>query len=144
MAHRPKTWLDQGRDAIRLKHDSMRTEASSGTWMKRDMLSHHQRHPHERASADIEAFLTHLAVPQQGAASTQHQALSAWLFLSRDVRNTPLDCPIAAIRAKQPKRVPTGLTKDDTLNVIARLAGTPRFMVKRLYGGGLRLMEGLR
>ena len=144
MAHRPKKWLDQVRDAIRLKHDSMRTGESSVTWMKRDMLFHNKRHPNEMAGAEIEAFLTHLAVQQQVAASTHNQALSAWLFLSRDVLKTPLDFPIDAIRAKKPKRLPTVLTKDDTLKVIERLSGTQRFMVKLLSGGGLRLMEGLR
>jgi site-specific recombinase XerD len=132
------------RDAIRLKHDSMHMEESSVTWMKRDMLFHHKCHPNEMASAEIAAFLTHLAVQQQVAASTHNQALSAWLFLYRDVLNTPLDCPIDAIRAKQSKRAPTVLTKDDTLNVIERLSRTQRFMVKRLYGGGLRRMECLR
>jgi integrase len=126
MDHRPKKLLDQVRDAIRLKHYSIRTEASYVTWIKRYILFHNQRHPNEMASAAIAAFLTHLAVQQKGATSTQHQALSALLFLYRDVLNTPLDFPIDAIRAKKPKRLPTVLTKDETLNVIARLSGTQR------------------
>jgi len=144
MEHRPKKWLDQVRDAIRLKHDSIRTEESSVTWITQYTLFHNTRPPNEMASAEIEAFLTHLAVQQKVAASTHNQALSAWLFLYRDVLKTPLDFPIDAIRAKQPKRLPTVLTKDETLNVIERLSGTQRFMVKLLYGGGLRLMECLR
>ena len=78
------------------------------------------------------------------AASTQNQALSALLFLYRDVLKTPLDLPIDAIRAKKPKRLPTVLTKEETLKAIERLSGTQRLMAKLLYGGGLRLMECLR
>jgi integron integrase len=144
MEHRPKRLLDQVRDAIRLKHYSIRTEESYVTWIKRYILFHNKRHPKEMTSAEIEAFLTHLAVQQNVAASTQNQALSALLFLYRDVLKTPLDIPIDAIRAKKPKRLPTVLTKEETLRVIARLSGTQRLMAKLLYGGGLRLMECLR
>jgi integron integrase len=66
------------------------------------------------------------------------------LFLYRDVLKTPLDFPIDTIRAKKPKRLPTVLTKEETLKVIERLSGTQRLMAKLLYGGGLRLMECLR
>ena len=84
-----------------------------------------KRHPHEVASADIAAFLTHVAVQQNVAASTQNQALSALLFLSRDAHKTPLDFSLDAVRAKKPKRLPTVLTKDETLKAIEHLSGTP-------------------
>jgi integron integrase len=144
MEQRPKKLLAQVRDAIRLKHYSIRTEESYVTWIKRFILFHHKRHPNEMAGAEIEAFLTHLAVQQQVAASTQNQALSALLFLYRNVLNRPLDLSIDAVRAKKPKRLPTVLTKEETLMVIAHLSGTQRLMAKLLYGGGLRLMECLR
>ena len=94
--------------------------------------------------AEIEAFLTHLAVHQKVAASTQNQALSALLFLYRDVLTQPVDRPIDAIRARKPKRVPTVLTKEEVLQVIGALSGTYELMAKLLYGTGLRLMECLR
>jgi site-specific recombinase XerD len=106
MEHRPKKLLDQVREAIRLKHYSIRTEESYVTWIKRYILFHNKRHPNEMASAEIEAFLTHLAVQQKVAASTQNQALSALLFLYRDVLNTPPDLPIDAMRAKSPNAYP--------------------------------------
>jgi site-specific recombinase XerD len=84
-----------------------------------------KRHPHEVASADIAAFLTHVAVQQNVAASTQNQALSALLLLSRAVLNTPLDHSLDAARAKKPKRLPTVLTKDETLKGIEHLSATP-------------------
>ena len=144
MEQRPKKLLDHVRDAIRLKHDSMRTEESYITWIKRYGFFPNKQHPSELGSAAIEAFLTHLAVQQKVAASTQHRALSALLFLYRDVLKTPLDFRIDAIRAKKPKRLPTVLTKEETVKVIERLSGTPRLMAKLLYSSGLRLMACLR
>lgn len=94
--------------------------------------------------AEIEAFLTHLAVQQHVAASTQNQALRALLFLYREVLKKPLDLPINAMRTRKPKRLPTVLTKQEALNVIRVLSGTHQLMAKLLFGSGLRLMECLR
>jgi len=77
----PKKLLDQVRDAIRLKHYAYRTEETYVQWIRRYILFHHQRHPEAMGKAASEAFLTHLAVEGQVAASTQNQALSALLFL---------------------------------------------------------------
>ena len=144
MKKRPKKLLDQVRDAIRLKHYSIRTEEAYVTWIKRYILFHNKRHPLEMGIPEIEAFLTHLAVDQKVAASTQNQAFSALLFLYREVLKKDLDGPIDAMRAKRPKRLPTVLTKEETLNVIGQLSGTHRLMANLLYGSGLRLMECLR
>ena len=95
-------------------------------------------------SPEIEAFLTHLAVKENVAASTQNQALAALLFLYREVLNKDLDGPIDAMRAKRPKRLPTVLTKEEVSKVIGFLSGTNQLMVKLLYGSGLRLMECVR
>jgi site-specific recombinase XerD len=124
MEQRTKKLLDQVRDAIRLKHYSIRTEESYVTWIKRYILFHNKRHPNAMGSAEIEAFLTHQAVNQQGAASTQDQALSALLSVSRRTQNAarPLR---RCYSCQKSKRLPTVLTKDETLNVIERLSGTP-------------------
>ena len=144
MEPRPKTRLDHVRDAIRLKHDSLHTEHTSVTRIKRYMFFHDTRHPKDTGAADIEAFQTHLAVQQKVAASTQNQALSALLFLYRDGLRQPLDRPIDAIRARKPKRLPTVLTKEEALQGIGSVSGTYALMAKLLYGTGLRLMECLR
>jgi predicted aldo/keto reductase-like oxidoreductase len=91
----PKKLLDQVRDAIRLKHYAYRTEETYVQWIRRYILFHDKRHPIEMGKAEIEAFLTHLAVAGQVAASTQNQALSALLFLYREPnltkrKNSPL------------------------------------------------------
>jgi len=80
MEHRPKKRLDRVRDTIRLKHYSIRTEEAHMAWIKRYILFHHKRHPNEMCSAEIEAFLTHLAVQQQVAASTQVKRLAPCCF----------------------------------------------------------------
>jgi site-specific recombinase XerD len=102
MEPRPKKLLDHVRDAIRLKHYSRHTEQAYVTWIKRYVFFHDKRHPKDMGATDIEAFLTHLAVQEKVAASTQNQALSALLFLYRDVLRQPLDGSIDAIRARKP------------------------------------------
>ncbi len=145
MQNQPKKkLLDQVRDVIRLKHYSIRTERAYGDWIRRFILFHDKRHPREMGSAEIEAFLTHLAVERQVAASTQNQALNALVFLYRQVLRKDLDGPIQPVRAKRPKRLPTVLTKQEALTVIDHLSGTYQLMTMIFYGSGLRLMECLR
>ena len=139
-----KKLLDRVRDAIRVKHYSIRTEQAYVNWIRRFILFHRKRHPNQMGAAEIEAFLTHLAVEENVAASTQNQALSALLFLYREVLHKELDGPINALRAKKPKRLPTVLTKEEVHRLIGHLSGDHLLMAKLLYGSGLRLMECLR
>jgi len=138
-----KKLLDRVRDAIRVKHYSIRTEQAYVSWIKRYIYFHDVRHPAEMGAPEVEAFLTHLAVNENVAASTQNQALSALLFLYREVLHQDLG-PIDALRAKKPKRLPTVLTKDEIRRVLDHLSSTHQLMAKLLYGSGLRLMECLR
>jgi integron integrase len=145
MPNQSKKLLDQVRDILRLKHYSIRTEEAYVNWIRRFILFHDKRHPKEMGASEIEAFLTHLAVDQKVAASTQNQALSALLFLYRDVLEQDLSGDaIDAVRARQPKRMPTVLTREEALSVIAALSGTNRLIARLLYGSGLRLLECLR
>ena len=120
--HRPKKLLDQVRDAICFKDYSYRTEQACVGWIKRYISFHDVRHPSEMGAPEVEAFLTDLAVRQNVAASTQNQAHSALLFLYREVLYQDLG-PVDALRAKRPKRLPTVLTKDETLRLIGCLSG---------------------
>jgi site-specific recombinase XerD len=106
MESRPKKLLDQVRDVFRLKHYSYRTEQSYVNWIRRYILFHNKTHPREMGVPEIEAFLTHLAVKQNVAASTQNQAFSALLFLYQAVLKLPLDDSINAVRAKRSKSLP--------------------------------------
>jgi integron integrase len=144
MNPQPKKLLDQVRDTIRLKHYSYRTEESYLYWVRRYILFHAKRHPRDMGSAEIEAFLTHLAVSEQVAASTQNQAFSALLFLYKHVLNQELDSAINAIRAKRPQHLPTVLTHAEALAVIQNLSGIYQLVVQLLYGSGLRQTECLQ
>ena len=136
--------LDQVRDLIRLKHYSIRTEQAYLGWIKRFILFHHKRHPKEMGKTEIEAFLTHLAVQGNVAASTQNQAMNAILFLYRHVLKQDLGWLEDVTRAKQPARLPVVLTVPEVQAVLARLDGQHWVMASLLYGSGLRLMECLR
>ncbi len=144
MAAPPKKLLDQVREAIRIKHYSYRTEERYVDWIRHFILFHGKRHPKEMGKAEIEAFLSHLAIEEQVAASTQNQAFSALLFLYRTVLNQPFEEPLDALRAKRFRYLPTVLTKAEVLAVIEQLSGVYRLVIQVLYGSGLRLTEGLR
>jgi len=107
-------------------------------------LFHGKRHPKDMGAPEIEAFLTHLAVDGNIAASTQNQALCALEFLYREVLRQEWDDSIAPVRAKKPQRLPTVLTKDEARRVVGLMSGVPQLMAKLLYGSGLRLMECVR
>jgi integron integrase len=140
----PKKLLEQVSDVIRLKHYSYKTEKSYINWIKRYILFHGKRHPREIGGAEIEAFLTHLAVKENVAASTQNQALNAILFLYKEVLRQELDLRVDAVRAKRSRYIPTVLTKEEVLPIIHHLSGVHQLIVKLLYGTGLRQTECLQ
>jgi hypothetical protein len=111
MPERPKKLLDLVREAIRVKHYSYRTEESYVYWVRRYILFHNKQHPKDMGSAEVEVFLTHLAITGWVAASTQNQALSALVFLYRVVLRQELEDSINAIRAKRSRYPPTVLSK---------------------------------
>lgn len=139
---KPKKLLEQVRDVLRTKHYAYSTEQSYLDWIKRYILFHQKRHPNEMGEAEVEAFLTHLAVDGNVSASTQNQALSALLFLYRHVLKQPLGNSIEAVRAKQSKHLPTVLTVDEVIRLLQYMDGLPQLIAKLLYGSGLRIKEG--
>jgi integron integrase len=139
--NKPKL-LDQVRDVIRRKHFSIRTEQAYVDWIRRFILFHHKRHPREMAEAEVTEFLTYLAREGRVAASTQNQALSALLFLYKQVLKQEIGWLEGVERAKTPARLPVVLTRDEV--IFAHLQGTHRLMAGLLYGSGLRLMECVR
>lgn len=136
--------LDQVRDVIRRKYYSFRTEQTYVDWIRRFILFHRKRHPNEMAETEVTEFLTHLAREGNVAASTQNQALSALLFLYKQVLKQEIGWLDQVERVKRPARLPVVLTKDEVQKLLAQLHGTPRLMAGLLYGGGLRLMECVR
>ena len=136
--------LDQVRDRIRVKHYSLRTEDAYLGWIKRFILFHNKRHPREMGAREIEAFLSYLATERDVSASTQNQALSAVLFLYKEVLEMQLPWLDGVTRARKPQRLPVVLTEDETKRVLAGLPGRWSLIGRLLYGTGMRLMECLR
>ncbi|RJS91984.1 integron integrase [Salinisphaera sp. Q1T1-3] len=140
---RPKL-LERVRDRIRLKHYSLRTEKTYIAWIRRFILFHDKRHPRDMGKAEVERFLTHLAVDKHVAASTQNQALNAILFLYKDVLEIELPWMDDVVRVKRPARIPEVLSVSEVMRLLTQLDGTYRLMASLLYGSGLRLMEAVR
>lgn len=132
------------RDAVRLRHYSRRTEEAYIAWIRRYILFHGKRHPAEMGAAEITQFLTSLAVQRKVAAATQNQALSALLFLYREVLDREIPWLDSVVHAKRPRRLPVVLTRDEIRAVLDHLIGVPRLMAVLLYGAGLRVLECAR
>ena len=141
----PKSKLmEQVKEVLRFHHYAIRTEQTYCMWIKRFLAFYGmERHPREMGADEIERFLSHLAVKEQVAASTQRQALNAIMFLYREVLDiTPGD--IAPVKARRSRRPPTVLTQQEVQQVLFEISGTHRLMAQLLYGCGLRLMECIR
>jgi len=137
--------LDRVRTALRARHYSRRTEDAYVAWIKRYIFFFHaKRHPVEMGAPEVTRFLSSLAVDGHVAASTQNQALSALLFLYRDVLAVDLPWLDGIVRARRPERLPVVLTRDEVRAVLQRLEGVPRLMACLLYGAGLRVLECCR
>jgi integron integrase len=143
-AGREPRLLEQVRARMRLKHYSLRTEEAYLYWIRRYIRAWLPRHPRDLDGAAVEAFLTRLATRDNVAASTQNQALSALLFLYREVLAMDLPWMENVVRAKRPRRLPVVLTRVQVARLLERLAGREALMAGLLYGSGLRLMECVR
>ena len=140
---RPPKLLDQLRTAIRVRHYSPRTERAYVSWVARFILFHKKRHPGQMGPREVERFVTHLATVNRVSSSTQRQALSAILFLYRNVLQ--IDLKLDRIpRAKIPKKLPVVLTRGEVRKILGQLSGPKWLMVMLLYGAGLRLLECAR
>lgn len=140
----PPKLLDQVRARIRVKHYSIRTESQYVQWIKRYIYFHGKRHPRDLGAPEVEAFLSDLAVTGGVSASTQNQALSALLFLYREVLEVQLPWLDNVTRAKPSQRLPVVLTPAEVRAVLDRMDGVYGLMARLLYGTGMRLMEGVR
>lgn len=132
------------RSKIRVKHYSIRTEKSYIQWIKSYLNFYSLQHPRELDAEQIETYLTHLAVKRKVSASTQNQALSALLFLYKQVLEIELPYLDGVTRAKRSTRVPVVFTPEEAASVIQNLQPPYSLMARLLYGSGLRLMECVR
>jgi len=135
--------LNRLREAIRVRHYSIRTEQAYVDCVKRYIIFHGKRHPSEMGDGDVSAFLTHLAVNRNVAPSTQNQALNELCFFYRAVLDQPLG-DINGVRAKKKKKLPVMLNRDEVAALLRQLSGTYWLAACLMYGFGLRLMECMR
>ncbi|MGH9642228.1 MAG: integron integrase [Terriglobales bacterium] len=136
--------FDVTREVMRTRHLAYRTEQAYLQWIRRYIAFHNRRHPRELGAAELEQFLTHLAVDRKVSASTQSQALQALLFLYRAVLGIELPWLENVTRAQRPRRLPVVLSRAEIRAILARLEGTPWLIANLLYGSGLRVLEALR
>ena len=145
LGHRPRAGLlAEVQRRLRVNHYSLRTERAYLGWIRRFIDSNERRHPRTLGGPEVEAFLSHLAVEGQVSPSTQNQALSALLFLYRDVLAVELPWMENVVRAKRARKLPVVLSRAEVQRLLAQLEGRPWLMASLLYGSGLRLLEMLR
>lgn len=143
LSRQPNLW-ERIAGKVREKHYSLATERSYVQWAKRFTLHHGRRHPRNMGAAEVTAYLNHLAVEREVSASTQNQALSALLFMYKEVLGCELPWLNDVTRAKRSKHLPAVLSEDEVRRLLAATSGTTSLVLRLLYGTGARLMEGLR
>jgi len=136
--------LEVVREKMRTRHMAYRTEQVYLRWIWQYVTFHGRRHPRDLGGAEVERFLTHLAVERKVSAGTQNQALQALLFLYSKVLDVQLPWLDGVTRAVPTRRLPVVLSRAEVKAVLGHLDGTAWLVANLLYGGGLRLMEGLR
>ena len=141
---KPPRLLERVRDTIRRRNYSYRTEEAYVQWVRRFIYFTGKRHPADVGAEEVTAFLNHLAGERNVAAATQNQALSALLFLYREVLGRPLPWLDELDRAKRPARMPTVLTQGEVRRLLAAMCGTKWLMASLMYGAGLRVTECLK
>ena len=137
-------FLEQVRTTLRLKHLSLRTEDSYLSTIRRFIDFHGKKHPATLGPDAVRDYLSHLAVEQHVAASTQNVARNALLFLYREVLGVEMPPVIGVAPARRPERLPAVLTRTEVKAVLSHMEGTSLLMASLLYGAGLRLMDCLR
>jgi integron integrase len=140
---RNRRLIERFRDAVRSRHYSRRTEKAYWYWIRWFIRFHGMRHPAELGAPEVTAFLSWLATERDVAAATQNQALSALLFLYKQVLGQALPWLEGIAHAKRPVRLPVVLTPSEVARLLGTLRGVPWLMCALLYGSGLRQIECL-
>ena len=141
--------LDQVHERIRYLHCRLSTEKVYLYWVKffvrwQAQQTGGMRHPRDMGPREVEAFLTMLATERKVSASTHNQALSAILFLYREVLAIQLPWLDDIGRPPQKRRIPSVMTCDEVAGLLAQMQGETALLARLLYGTGMRLMEGIR
>jgi integron integrase len=139
-----KRLLDQVKERARYLHYSLRTEKAYAYWVRFFVRWHGLKHPRDMGSGEVQAFLTMLASERHVSASTHGQALSAILFLYREVLGVQLPWLDEVNRPGYRRRIPSVLGPEEVGRLLACMDGVTQRVARLLYGTGMRLMEALR
>ena len=134
-------FLDSVRQRMRRLNYALRTEDTYVSWIRQFILFHDKQHPSVLGKKAMEQFLTYLAVERKVSPSTQNQALSALVFMYREVLEIDPPWVENVVRAKPRKHIPVVLNQDEVKQLLGQLKGRYTFVGRLLYGAGLRLME---
>jgi integron integrase len=137
----PKAVLAALEKCLVMRHASPRTVESYCRWVRRFVAFSGRRDPRTLGPRDVTRFLSSLATKEKVAASTQNQALSALLFLYKEVLGQPLEFLDQLVYAKRPTRLPVVLSREEVATLLEHLVPPWQLMAQLLYGAGLRLME---
>ena len=129
------------RKALRLRHLSFNTEKSYLGWLRQFQGHVSEKDPYELDGTDIQDFLSYLAVERHVSSSTQSQALNALIFVYRHVLRKDVKGMIEAVRARERRRLPVVMTRQEVERVFANMTGVHKLMAMLTYGCGLRLTE---
>lgn len=130
--------------ACRAKGYSLSTERTYVHWAKAFTNWHGRTHPAKMGATEVQSYLNHLAVARECAPSTCKQALSALLFLYREVLGVDLPWLDGLQRPRGQPRLPVVLSQAEVQSLLSRASGSPGLILRLQYGTGLRLMEALR
>jgi integron integrase len=136
--------MDQVKEVLRYYHYAIRTEESYIHWILGFIRFNDKQHPKDLGKKHIEAFLSHMAVNKNYAASTQSLALNAIVFLYKQVLGLPIADDLAPIRSKKKVRLPVVLSQGEVIRMLENMKGVHYLLGQLMYGGGLRVMEALR
>jgi len=141
---KPARLMDQVKEVLRYHHYSLSTEKAYIHWILAFIRFHNRQHPKDLGKQHIEAFLSHMALNKNYAASTQNLALNAIVFLYTQVLDLPVAEDLAPVRSKKPVRLPVVLSQGEVIKILAEMSGVYSLIAKLMYGGGLRVKETLR
>ena len=136
--------MDQVREVLRFHHYAYNTEKSYISWILQYIRFHNKKHPRDMGKSEVEAFLSHLALKRNVAASTQNQAFNAIAFLYKQVLGIDFDLDVRASRSRKSMHLPVVLSRQQVADIISTLNGTANLMAKLMYGCGLRSLEVIR
>ena len=136
--------LDQLRECVRYRHYSLKTEKAYVHWARRFIRFSGLKHPRDLGAAEVERFLADLATARRVSVSTHKQALSALLFLYREVLSIELPWMQQIGRPKTPVHIPVVLSRQEVARLLPNVPSGFWLVAALLYGAGLRLNECLR